>query len=396
MAWQLDIRTFLVLGALLTALIDVLLLVVWRSLPRAVRPSLRWWLAAMLIYPIAFTLLGLRGHVPDLVAVVLANGLAATAMSCNAIALRLFYGVPRRLLRLAIITGLVMLGSAWFAYVVPSLHWRIVSTSALMALLIGSSARAILRRNGPRGAIPMTTAAIFVGGTVLIAYRAIDELAAPLLVDSFFQLPPGQNWAFVLLGLLPVLSTVGFLLMCTERSQQELERAAQLDYLTGIYNRRAIEDLARRAIAASRRHGMPMAMMIVDVDHFKRINDQFGHETGDQALMETVRRLRESLRSEDLVGRLGGEEFVAILPNTDAASALAAAERVRVAFADTPMRFENESVTVTISAGVALLAPGDQQFSHLLRRADRAMYAAKNAGRNQVMLDGGSPMEAGA
>ena len=242
----------------------------------------------------------------------------------------------------------------------------------------------------------MTTAAIFVGGTVLIAYRAIDELAAPLLVDSFFQLPPGQNWAFVLLGLLPVLSTVGFLLMCTERSQQELERAAQLDYLTGIYNRRAIEDLARRAIAASRRHGMPMAMMIVDVDHFKRINDQFGHETGDQALMETVRRLRESLRSEDLVGRLGGEEFVAILPNTDAASALAAAERVRVAFADTPMRFENESVTVTISAGVALLAPGDQQFSHLLRRADRAMYAAKNAGRNQVMLDGGSPMEAGA
>lgn len=396
MAWELDIRTFLVLGALLTALIDVLLLVVWRSLPRAVRPSLRWWLAAMLIYPFAFALLGLRGQVPDIISVVLANGLAATAMSCNAIALRLFYGVPRRIFRLAIITVLVMLSSAWFAYAWPSLHWRIIITSVLMALLIGSSARAILRRNGPRGAIPMATAAIFVAGTVLISYRAVYELATPLLVDSFFQLPPGQNWAFVLLGLLPVLSTVGFLLMCTERSQQELERAAQLDYLTGIYNRRAIEDLARRAIAASRRHGIPMAMMIVDVDHFKRINDQFGHETGDQALMETVRRLRESLRSEDLVGRLGGEEFVAILPNTDAASALAAAERVRVAFADTPMRFENDAVTVTISAGVALLAPGDQQFSHLLRRADRAMYAAKNAGRNQVMLDGGSPMEADA
>ncbi|MFT3807929.1 GGDEF domain-containing protein [Arenimonas sp.] len=393
MAWQLDIRTFLVLGALLTALIDVLLLVVWRSLPRAVRPSLRWWLAAMLIYPFAFALLGLRGQVPDLVSVVFANTLAAAAMSCNAIALRLFYGVPRRILRLAIITVLVMASSAWFVYAWPSLHWRIVATSLLMALLIGSSARAILRRHGPRGAIPLTTAVIFVGGTALIAYRAIYELATPLLVDSFFQLPPGQNWAFVLLGLLPVLSTVGFLLMCTERSQQELERAAQLDYLTGIYNRRAIEDLARRAIAASRRHGIPMAMMIVDVDHFKRINDQFGHETGDQALMETVRRLRESLRSEDLVGRLGGEEFVAILPNTDAASALAAAERVRIAFAETPMQFEDDAMTVTISAGVALLAPGDQQFSHLLRRADRAMYAAKNAGRNQVMLDGGSPME---
>lgn len=396
MGWQLDIRTFLVLGAVLTALIDILLLSVWRSLPRAVRPSLRWWLAAMLLYPVAFAGLGLRGHIPDLLAVVVSNTLVAVAMSCNAIALRHFYGVPRRIARLAAITGLVALASAWFLYAAPSLHWRIVCTSALMALLLGSSVRAILRRNGPRGAIPMATAAIFIAGTILVAYRALYEIATPLVTDSFFRLPPGQNWAFVLLGLLPVLSTVGFLLMCTERSQQELERAAQLDYLTGIYNRRAIEDLARRAIAAARRHGMPMAMMIVDVDHFKRINDQFGHETGDRALMETVHRLRESLRSEDLVGRLGGEEFVALLPNTDAASALAAAERVRAAFADVPMRFDDQSVLVTISAGVALLAPGDLQFSHLLRRADRAMYAAKNAGRNRVMLEGGSAMETGA
>jgi diguanylate cyclase (GGDEF)-like protein len=107
-----------------------------------------------------------------------------------------------------------------------------------------------------------------------------------------------------------------------------------------------------------------------------------------------VRRLRESLRAEDLVGRLGGEEFVAVMPNTDGVAALAAAERVRASFADEPMRLGSHELTVTITAGVAVLTAEDQLFSHLLRRADRAMYAGKNAGRNQVMLDGGSPMAA--
>lgn len=396
MGWELDIRTFLGLCALLTALVDVLLLAVWRSLPQDVRPSLRWWLAAMLVFPLAYALLGSRGFLPDLVSVVLANTATAIALTSQAIAVRRFYSVPDRWQRLLVTTVLVAAVSFWFTYVHPSLHWRIVVGAGLLAILAGSSARAILRRGGPRGAIPLATATIFVVGTGLIILRGVIELVTPMPSDSFLEMPPAQAYCFMLLGLLPILGTVGFLLMCTERSHRELERAAQLDYLTGIYNRRAIDDLARRAIAAARRHGMPLAMLIVDVDHFKHINDEFGHESGDLALVETVRRLRDSLRSEDLVGRLGGEEFVAVLPNTDAGSALAAAERVRRAFADSPMQFGAASRLVTVSAGVAVLAPGDQQFTHLLRRADRAMYAAKNAGRNQVMLDGGSPLEAGA
>jgi len=180
---------------------------------------------------------------------------------------------------------------------------------------------------------------------------------------------------------------VGFLLMCTERSQVELERVARLDYLTGICNRRAIEDLGQRAIAASRRHGTTLAMMIIDIDHFKRINDDHGHSCGDQALVEAVGRIRAGLRADDLVGRLGGEEFVAVMPNTDAASALAAAERVRTAFNDRGMAIDRQRLQVTVSVGVALLMPEDGRFSHLLRRADRAMYAAKAAGRNRVMFD---------
>jgi diguanylate cyclase (GGDEF)-like protein len=228
-----------------------------------------------------------------------------------------------------------------------------------------------------------------------MAWRGIVYMFFPdAIPTSAFEASPMQIAAYAAGGLLPVVSTIGFLLMCTEFNQRELARAASLDYLTGICNRRAIEDLATRSIAAARRHGVPMAIMIVDVDHFKRINDEFGHQAGDVALVETVKRIRDSLRSEDLVGRLGGEEFVAVMPSTDAASALAAAERMRSSFADEKMKIGDQELLITVSIGVAVLDAQDQVYSHLLRRADRAMYAAKTAGRNKVMLDG-SPLTAG-
>src|SRR5690606_18739969 len=114
-----------------------------------------------------------------------------------------------------------------------------------------------------------------------------------------------QLLTYALGSVLPVVATVGFLLLCTERSQSELERAARMDYLTDVYNRRAIEELGTRAIAGARRHGMPLAVQVVDIDHFKRINDDLGHAAGDQALVHAVARIRECLRAEDLLGRLG-------------------------------------------------------------------------------------------
>jgi diguanylate cyclase (GGDEF)-like protein len=326
-------------------------------------------------------------------AVTVAHVVTAMALACSAVALRMFHGAPQRRVSLAAAVVLVALDSYYFSFLQPSVHWRTVTIAVLYAFLLGSNARAIFRRDGPTGLIPTATAAVFGIGAALMATRGVLEAFALQPAQAFvFPTAPSAVLPFGLLGVLPLLSTVGFLLMCTERSQAELARAAALDYLTGICNRRAIEDLAHRSIAAARRHGMPMAIMIVDIDHFKRINDQLGHQCGDLALVEAVRRLRESVRAEDLVGRLGGEEFVAVMPNTDGVAALAAAERVRAAFDESPMRIGDHDIAVTVTAGVAVLTAEDQLFSHLLRRADRAMYAGKNAGRNQVMLDGGSPI----
>jgi len=290
-----------------------------------------------------------------------------------------------------VLVGIVAGFAVYYTYVDHNLPMRFGTISAVYAILLGSSARAIYRRGQPLNAITHVTGGLFALGTAVMSYRAAIYLFTAQPVDSIFVVSPLQVLAYAMGGLLPVVSTVGFLLMCTELSQQELTKAARLDYLTGICNRRAIEDLAGRSIAAARRHGMPLAMMIIDVDHFKRINDEFGHEGGDGALIETVRRIRDSLRTEDLVGRLGGEEFVAVMPSTDGQSALAAAERIRSSFSEAPMRIGGGDITITVSVGVAVLDAQDQQYSHLLRRADRAMYAAKTAGRNKVMLDGVSP-----
>jgi diguanylate cyclase (GGDEF)-like protein len=285
---------------------------------------------------------------------------------------------------------LVVAAVAWLTFVHPSMHWRQVVVSALLAVLIGSSARAILRRDGPRGAIARLTGGLFVAGTTIMIFRSVSELIFPMQAVDLLELNLPQVLCFAMLGMLPTLSTVGFLLMCTERSQLALESAARHDHLTGIYNRRALEELAHQAMAAARRHGTPLAILIIDVDHFKRINDELGHHAGDIALIEAVGRIRASLRAEDLVGRLGGEEFVAVLPNTDGSSGLATAERVREAFDGQPMHGGETPLMMTVSVGVSVLVASDTLFTHLLRRADRAMYAAKAAGRNCVMADAGA------
>lgn len=390
MPWQLDIRSALVSIALLTLMVDVLLVLVHRSLPAEYRPSLRWWLAGAALLPMGFLLLVEGDATAHAATLVLAHVATGAGLACTAIALRQFNGAPQRRPSLVAATVLVALVSYYFTFAEPDTQLRTVALAILYAMLMGSNARAIFRRGGAHGRIARVTGALFATGAVLMVARGVRTALVATPAMALFPTQPLAELSLGLLGVLPLLSTVGFLLMCTERCEAELERAAHLDYLTGICNRRAIEDLGRRAIAAARRHGMPMAILIVDVDHFKRINDQFGHQCGDMALVESVRRLRQSLRAEDLVGRLGGEEFVAVMPNTDGIAALAAAERVREAFAAEPMRIGGQELTVTVTGGVAILTAEDSLFSHLLRRADRAMYAGKNAGRNQMLLDGGS------
>jgi two-component system cell cycle response regulator len=165
-------------------------------------------------------------------------------------------------------------------------------------------------------------------------------------------------------------------------ANRRLARQALTDDLTGLANRRHGGRQLEREVALCVRHGRLLALVRVDVDHFKSINDSHGHEAGDQVLVEVARRLQGAVRGGDELARWGGDEFVALLPDTDKAGALRAAERLRAAVAAAPIVAAGTELPVTISVGWAHWA-GDTP-DDLLARADRALYKAKDAGRDTV------------
>ncbi|HUX68568.1 MAG TPA: GGDEF domain-containing protein [Terriglobales bacterium] len=174
----------------------------------------------------------------------------------------------------------------------------------------------------------------------------------------------------------------GFIWMMTARLRQEWEHQARTDDLTGLPNRRALELAGERELAACRRRGGPLAVLAMDLDHFKQLNDTYGHAAGDRVLAAAARAFAAGLRSSDLVGRLGGEEFAAVLPERDAERALEIAERLRLRLESLRVSFEGQPLRITASLGVAALADPGEGWHELLRRADRALYEAKRAGRN--------------
>lgn len=161
-------------------------------------------------------------------------------------------------------------------------------------------------------------------------------------------------------------------------------QTATRDALTGVGNRVALEITAEREIAIARRTNQPSAILVLDIDHFKRINDRYGHSAGDRVLVETARRLRENCRESDSVFRFGGEEFVVLLSQTEENGAFAIAERIRNAIASMNTQYEQSGIHVTASIGIACLNRGEGLHAWF-DRADRALYLAKEAGRNRVV-----------
>ncbi len=168
------------------------------------------------------------------------------------------------------------------------------------------------------------------------------------------------------------------------RHAEALERLATTDELTGICNRRHFLALAEREWRRFRRSGEPLALLIFDVDLFKSINDRFGHNAGDAVIRDAVAVSRKVMRDGDVLARIGGEEFVLMLPHTRGHEAMTTAEELRRRFEAEPFRVEGESVRVTVSIGVAESDPGMAALDDLMKRADQALYDAKRDGRNRV------------
>jgi diguanylate cyclase (GGDEF)-like protein len=207
-----------------------------------------------------------------------------------------------------------------------------------------------------------------------------------LFTDAYprFLTPHPVNYASAIVALATsMLTLVGILLAHRDDSARELERLATVDGLTGVFNRRAWLDLARARFAASLRYGHPMAVLMIDIDHFKQINDAHGHDVGDRALEMVARELQAAARAGDIVGRYGGEEFCVLMAQADDEAARRFDQRLRLRLAEAALG--ELGFEIAYSAGVSHCRNADDTLDAMLKRADAALYRAKDAGRARTL-----------
>ena len=194
-----------------------------------------------------------------------------------------------------------------------------------------------------------------------------------------------QLASMLALFLLMLVASTGYILIRREFAYNDLNRLASIDDLTEVHNRRTFLDYGLREFQRSRRYNHSMAFMMMDVDHFKDVNDNHGHHGGDKVLKALACRSKEVLRTTDLFGRLGGEEFGCILPEVSAEQAVAAAERLRGELAAMKVHTNRDIIQVTVSIGLTMLTAEDETLEDIMNRADSALYKAKESGRNSIV-----------
>jgi len=232
----------------------------------------------------------------------------------------------------------------------------------------------------------MVMAGLGLGVVVLLARAAWGAAGMP---TGQGLLQPGgiAGLSFMLLFVVLLVASFGFVFMSKERADEVNRRLAALDELTGVANRRSIIAALDRDVSRAIRTREPLAVMMVDIDLFKRVNDEHGHLAGDQVLRSVVDVVRHRIRSQDIVGRYGGEEFLVVLCDTPAQGAQQLAEQLREAVQASHFPWNGKELAVTVSVGVfgGRLEPGDS-WDQLIHTADSALYRAKQTGRNRVVV----------
>ena len=235
------------------------------------------------------------------------------------------------------------------------------------------------------------------GGSMLRRFLVLAAVPLALLVTArgvlALTMPGGVGWlsdamlqhlSSTALYLLMLLSGFGYLLLTREQMQAELERMATIDPLTDVPNRRGLFEKLAPWMALARRPGQPTALVLIDLDLFKRVNDSYGHPAGDAVVREVIEVCKKQLRDSDQLGRLVGVEFAVLLPRTGMAEALLVAERIRAAIAGSAIKTERAMISMTASLGVTTIRADDSTVS-LFKRADEALQQAKQQGRNRVV-----------
>src|SRR5471030_1982423 len=378
---NLDVNTLFMVTIYVEAILGLLLLFAWVQ-NTAIR-AVCWWGFAHLIRAASIVLFGMYGTVPDLITIDLANALLFTAFAVTWTGARVFDGRPVEPVYL--VTGAVI----WLLVCRLPVLADAVDTRSLIASGIITSYTWLTAYEFWRGRNEQLVSRwpaifmLFAHGALFLLRTTLVALLPWSPTNNMF----GSVWLTVLSfeELLFTISIAFILLaMAKERTELRHRTAAMVDPLTGMSNRRAfLQDAAHLA----RRHSSnprPTAVLLIDLDHFKSINDRFGHALGDTVLEIFSDAARKSVRSTDLIGRLGGEEFAAVLYDTSREKAVAVAERMRETFAQLAQDVDGRPVCSTVSIGIVHCEAPVLDVPELLAQADQALYYAKERGRNRV------------
>ena len=230
----------------------------------------------------------------------------------------------------------------------------------------------------------MLLSAILIGYSVLLVIRAVGFFLQPEKA-GYFTTEPIQVFSYIV----DIFFVSSCMLACGtlvfRHQEVHLQALVRIDPLTGLFNRFSLSEFVNREIMRAQRYRTPLSVLVLDLDHFKRINDRYGHDGGDCVLKELAVCMRESLRDSDLAFRIGGEEFMAWLPNTDVTLALQVAERMANIVRERKIQFAGQTIQCTASIGVAQWHAGDSHWERTFSRADSALYQAKAQGRDRVV-----------
>lgn len=364
------------------------LTVIYGDLSGRLRAAARDWQIGTVMLAVGCASFILSGYTPRTLMLMAANGAIMFGLTFYLCALERFYDRPRCGWQfLPALAG--TLAVFWFSEIYPHFGVRMLLVSSVQFYII-VSCLVVLLNNGrddtsnSRKMLMALLALAISYGTVRAIYYISVHFGQDIAIENH------EDWINLLapfvLSLLPVTGTTAFVLMCTDNLRRQLEKAAATDYLTSLPNRRALVDSGKEAFEEARGDGSGLGVAILDVDHFKVINDSYGHDIGDKTLMHLAQLLSGEARRRDMIARCGGEEFVVLLRGADARGALSFIERLRNTVENEPYRDGANIMPLTISAGLSMYRPEDVEFDDILRRADNGLYLAKSGGRNRVEM----------
>ncbi|MHB1143980.1 MAG: GGDEF domain-containing protein [Thiobacillus sp.] len=357
---------------------SVVLLIIARTYPGNVQ-GLREWALSVLVIALALPLFVARDHIPDLFSIVLANlMLLAGFMTMNA-GTRKFSGAPPRINRTPLFWFVLAYVSlfVWFTYVQPNAGIRLATLSLFTLVVILDhlilALKALPRTTGRH--ILVFSLAVLIGTRVLRLGGLVLGFEQP---TGIFDASTSQLFYMALPSIMIPLGTVSFIMLASERLRQDLEFISRHDDLTQCLNKKAALEELQREVSRARRHGNNLSIMLIDLDKFKDINDTHGHLAGDKVLVDFAEKAKKSLREADRLTRFGGDEFMAILPDTNLEQARLVARRFHEAGK------ASQPIAWSVSIGASAWLDKDDSLAALLTRADKALYQSKASGRDQT------------